>query len=344
MSAPYRLFGIELSPYSVKVRSYLRYKRIPHEWVVRHLGNMAEFQKHAKLPLIPLLLASDGSASQDSTPILEALEARFPEPSIHPPDPAVAFLSALVEEYADEWGNKPMFHYRWWYEPDQESAAERIARWNLSAGGAERAPDQAVAKMSTALKERMVPRLAFVGSNTQTRPVIEASFERLVALLEAHLARRPFVFGGRPAFGDFGLWGQLYNLSTDPTPGALLRARAPAVMAWIGRMLEPAAVGEFEGWDALAPTLEPLLRDEIGATFLPWSDANARALAAGRSEFTVDLGGRPFTQQVQKYHAKSLEALRARYRAVGERSRLDPILARTGCLEWLRNRESAPGR
>src|SRR5262249_56283450 len=100
----------------------------------------------------------------------------------------------------------------------------------------------------------------------QSRPVIEAWFERVVALLEAHLARRPFVFGGRPAFGDFGLWGQLYNLSTDPTPGALLRARAPAVMAWIGRMLEPAAVDEFEGWDALAPPLQPPPRGQIGAT------------------------------------------------------------------------------
>ncbi|HTY18489.1 MAG TPA: glutathione S-transferase family protein [Myxococcota bacterium] len=337
MPAPYRLFGLELSPYSVKVRSYLRYKGIPHEWVVRNLGNMAEFQKHAKLPLIPLLLAPDGSALQDSTPILELLEARFPEPSIHPPDAAAAFLSALIEEYADEWVNKPMFHYRWWYEADQDSAAERIARWNLGAmePGAGGAPDEAVAKMSASVKQRMVPRLGFVGSSETTRPVIETSFERLVALLESHLARRPYVFGGRPAFGDFGLWGQLYNLSTDPTPGALLRARAPRVMAWIERMLEPVGQGGFEDWDALAPTLEPLLRDEVAAIFLPWSAANARALAAGEGELRVELGGRRFTQQVQKYHAKSLEALRARYRAVADRSRLDPILARTGCLEWL---------
>ena len=337
MTAPYRLFGLELSPYSVKVRSYLRYKRIPHEWVVRHLGNMAEFQKHAKLPLIPLLLAPDGSAMQDSTPILEALEERFPEPSIHPTDPAAAFLSALVEEYADEWVNKPMFHYRWWYEPDQESAAERIARWSLGgpAGDATAASDEAVSKMSASLKERMVPRLSFVGSNATTRPIIEASFERLVALLEAHLAHRPFLFGGRPAFADFGLWGQLYNLWTDPTPGTLLRARGPRVVAWIERMLAPVGHGDFEAWEALASTLEPLLRDEVGAIFLPWSTANARALAEGKSEFTVELGGQPFTQQVQKYHAKSLEALRGRYRAVADRSRLDPILARTRCLEWL---------
>jgi glutathione S-transferase len=330
MSAPYRIFGLELSPYSVKVRSYFRYKRIPHEWVVRHMGNMAEFQKHAKLPLIPLVVMPDGSAMQDSTPIIEALEARFPEPSIHPPDPALAFLSALVEEYADEWVNKPMFHYRWWYEPDQDSAADRIARWNLPG-----APEEAVAKLGAALKERMVPRLAFVGSNETTKPVIEASFERLVALLEVHLARREFLFGGRPAFADFGLWGQIYNLSTDPTPGALLRARAPRVMAWIERMLEPRGDGRFEELDALAATLEPLLREEVAGIFLPWSTANAIALAAGESEFTTDLGGRPFAQQTQKYHARSLAALKERYRRVADRTRLDPVLACTGCLPWL---------
>lgn len=331
MEPVWRIYGLELSPYSVKVRSAFRYKRVPHEWVVRHLGNMAEFQKHAKLPLIPLVVAPDGSALQDSTPIVETLEARFPEPSIHPPDPASAFLSALLEEYGDEWGNKWMFHHRWWYEADQDSAAERIARWNLPG-----ASDADIERMREALKARMVPRLAFVGSNEGTRPVIEASFERAVALLEAHLAERPFLFGGRPAFADFGLWGQIYNAATDPTPGALLRARAPRVLGWVERMLEPAAEGPFEPWPALAATLEPLLREEVAGRFLPWSHANATALASGHPEFTIDLDGRAFTQQTQKYHAKSLQALRERYRAVPDPASLDPILDRTGCGPWLR--------
>jgi glutathione S-transferase len=353
----YRIFGLELSPYSVKVRSYFRYKGIPHEWVVRHMGNMAEFQKHAKLPLIPLVIAPDGTAMQDSTPILETLEARFPEPAIHPPDAESAFLSALLEEYADEWVNKPMFHYRWTYEPDQDSAALRIARWNLAGREAPGPPghdagreapgppgpeaagdDEAIAKMAAALKQRMVPRLGFVGSSAATRPTIEASFERLGELVEAHLAARPYLFGARPAFADFGLFGQLYNLSTDPTPGAWLRARAPRTMAWIERMLDPTPDGgaAFEPWPALAPTLEPILREEVAGRFLPWSAANALALAAGEAEFTVDLGGRPFSQQTQKYHARSLAALRERYRTVSDRTRLDPILERTGCLAWLR--------
>jgi glutathione S-transferase len=333
VSSSYRVFGLELSPYSVKVRSYFRYKDIPHEWVVRHMGNLAEFQRHAKLPLIPLVVTPDGAAMQDSTPIVETLEARFPDPSIHPPDPATAFVSALLEEYGDEWGNKWMFHYRWWYEADQVSAAERIARANLPG-----ADDAAVDKMAAAVRERMVPRLSFVGSNASTRPLIEASFTRAVELIEAHLANRQFLFGGRPAFADFGLWGQLYNLSTDPTPGALLRERAPRTMAWIERMLAPAAGAgaAFETWATLAPTLEPLLREEVAGRFLPWSTANAIALEAGEGDFTVDLAGQPFSQQVQKYHAKSLAALQQRYRALPDASAVDGILAATGCLAWLR--------
>jgi glutathione S-transferase len=331
MGNAYRIFGVELSPYSVKVRSYFRYKGIPHEWVVRGAAQMGEFQKYAKLPLIPLVVTPEDQALQDSTPILERMEELFPEPGIHPEDPTLAFLSALLEEYGDEWGNKPMFHYRWWYEADQDSAAERIARANLPD-----APDEAIRKMAGAVKQRMVPRLSFVGSSADTREQIERSYERQLALLEVHLAERPYLFGSRPAFADFGVYPQLYECLTDPTPGALMRRRAPRVVAWIERMLEPRAQGGFEGWDRLGPTLEPLLAQEVAGLFFPWSSANARALAEGKGEFTVELEGRPFTQQTQKYHAKSLGALRARYASVPDRAALDPILERTGCLRWLR--------
>lgn len=331
MAGSYRIFGSELSPYSVKVRSYFRYKRIPHEWVVRTPDRMEEFQKYARLPLIPLVVTPEDEGLQDSTPIIEAMETRFPEPPVHPADPELAFLSALLEEYADEWGNKPMFHYRWVREVDARSAADRIARENFPGTSEEQ-----IRSTAQAIEQRMVPRLSFVGSSEATRDHIERSFVREVELLERHLATRPFVFGGRPVLADFGLFGQLYELLSDPTPGSILRERAPRVVAWIERMLDPQAEGPLETWDALTPTLEPLLREEVGGLFLPWSDANARALERGDSEFTVELEGRPFTQKPQKYHAKSLGVLRRRYASVPVRTRLDPLLERTGCLRYLR--------
>ena len=50
----YRIYGSELSPYSVKVRSFFRYKNVAHEWILRSPAVQAEFQKYAKLPLVPL--------------------------------------------------------------------------------------------------------------------------------------------------------------------------------------------------------------------------------------------------------------------------------------------------
>ncbi|MGH7896383.1 MAG: glutathione S-transferase family protein [Candidatus Binatia bacterium] len=326
-----RTFGSELSPYSVKVRSYFRYKNIPHEWVPRSSANEEEFRKYAKLPLIPLVVTPQGEGLQDSTPILERFERLHPEPSIHPSDPTAAFVSTLIEEYGDEWGNKPMFHYRWSYGPDQDSAAGRIAR-QMAPG----LDDASFAAIVEAVKGRMVPRLKLVGSSPETKDQIEGSLHRQLSILETHLAKRKYLFGGRPAFADFGLYPQLYQCSSDPTPGALLRERAPNTLAWIERMLSPRAEGPFEEWRALEPTLEPLLRDEVGAIFLPWSDANSRALAAGEKDVSLTLGGKPFGQEAQKYHAKSLAALRARYAAVTDKSALDPLHERTGCLRWLR--------
>ena len=78
MPTPYRIFGNELSPYSVKVRSYFRYKQLPHEWIVRNPTVEEEFSRYAKLPLIPLVVTPDGHGLQDSTPIIEHLEAAHP--------------------------------------------------------------------------------------------------------------------------------------------------------------------------------------------------------------------------------------------------------------------------
>jgi glutathione S-transferase len=330
MSDLHRIFGAEVSPYSIKVRSYFRYKGIPHEWIVRSSATQDEFKKYAKLPLIPAVATPDGEGLQDSTPIIETIEALYPEPGIHPADPVAAFVSALLEEFGDEWGNKWMFHYRWAREADQQSAGDRIARTMMP--GLE---DEQYAGMAAGIVDRMVNRVWFVGSSEQTAPQIEQSFQEGLVLLDRHLADRPYLFGGRPAFGDFGLWGQIQNAWSDPTAGALIEERAPKVKAWCERMRDPKAEGDFEAWSTLAPTLEPFLEQQVAGLFLPWSDANAKAIAKGDEQFTVELASGSWTQKPQKYHARSLVKLRERYRALADRSALDPVLEKTGCLRWI---------
>lgn len=326
----YLIFGAEMSPYSVKVRSYFRYKGIPHRWILRNADSEADYARHARLPIIPLVVTPDGSALQDSTPIIDAIEQHSTHLSIHPGDVLTSFISALIEEFGDEWGNKWMFHYRWSRDLDQRASAGRIARIRSP-----RADDLELAAIAEKVRARMVERIWYVGSSTQTAPQIEAGFLAMLDMLERHLANRPYLFGARPAYSDFGLWGQLYQLWTDPTAGALIEGGAPNVLAWIQRMLWPRKEGEFEHWPALSLTLMPILTDQIGAQFMPWTLANERALATDQTEFSVTLGDKVWTQMPQKYHARSLAMLRAKYAALHDKSLLDPVLEQAGCLEGL---------
>ena len=329
MTELYRIFGSEMSPYSVKVRSYARYKGIPHEWIPRTTASEEAYRKYARLPIVPTVATPQDEGLQDSTPIMETLDARFPEPSIHPADPALAFLSALIEEFGDEWGNKLMFHHRWFAQVDQLASAQTLARLAQPQG------DEAeVAQWAAMILQRMSTRGHFVGSSPANAPLITGYYFELLDLLEAHLRTRKYLFGGRPAFADFGLGGQMYECSVDPTCGAGMRARGPAVLDWCHRMMEPRDDGPFETWESLAPTLKPLLA-YIGRYFLPWTAANARALEAGEAEFTVDLPGGAYSQPPQKYHARSLGVLRARYAALADNAALKAILDETGCTPWL---------
>ena len=324
----YRIYGSEMSPYSVKVRSYFRYKKIPHRWIPRNAETEAEYKQYARLPIVPTVATPEGEGLQDSTPIIEAMEATHPEPSIHPENSDLAFLSALIEEFGDEWGNKLMFHHRWWARVDQQASAQTLARLALPRGTAAEVADR-----TQMVLQRMTGRGHFVGSSERTADLITDYWFELLDLLEPHLQGRKYLFGARPAFGDFGLAAQLYEASVDPTCGAGIRARGPAVLDWCHRMLEPRDDGPFETWAGLVPTLAPVLA-YVGRYFLPWSQANSDALAAGEAEFTVKLAGRDYVQPPQKYHAKSLAALKARY-AAARSPGLDAILAPAGLLPGL---------
>lgn len=328
MTDIYKIFGSEMSPYSVKVRSYFRYKQIPHEWIARNPSNEEDYKKYARLPIVPAVATPEGEGIQDSTPIMEAMDAKFPTPSIHP-DAGSMFLSMLLEEFGDEWGNKLMFHYRWWDEIDQRASAQTLARLFSPHGSKED-----VANIAKMILARMSGRGHFVGSSAQTAPLIEGYFFELVDILQKHLANRKYLFGARPAFGDFGLAAQLYECSVDPTCGSILRARGSKVLDWCFRMNEPREDGAFETWEQLSPTMKPLL-DYVGRYFLPWSVANAKALQAGEASFSVDLAGNAYVQGPQKYHAKSLQVLRDKYKAASGDAALTEILKASDCLRYL---------
>jgi len=332
---PLTLVGAPGSPYSRKLRSVLRYRRVPHVWVTRGTSEGRALPK-PKVQLLPqLVLPGEGGgleARTDSTPLIRELEARHPGRSVVPGDPVVAFLDALVEDYGDEWLTRCMFHYRWAFPADADKASRILPRWSAT-----EVPEEAAAELGRQFAERQIERLWVVGSNATTAPVIEASYVRLLAALDSRLGASRFVMGARPGSADFALFGQLTQLvGFDPTPAAIALARAPRVVAWVDVVedlsgLEPAE----EDWLARESTrdaLGPLLA-EIGRVHAPVLLANAAALEAGAEQVECTIDGRPWTQRPFPYQGKCLRWLREGRDALarGERADLDAILAGTGC-------------
>ena len=238
----------------------------------------------------------------------------------------------LLEDYADEWLTKAMFHYRWAFAADAAKAASILPRWGWTSQ-----PEDVATANGALFAQRQIGRLGVVGSNATTAPVIEESYLRLLRLLDAHLTSSRFVLGNRPASCDFALFGQLTQLAGfDPTPAALALEHAPRVVAWVDVVedlsgLEP----QLDDWmsrHVAAQTLHALL-SEVGRVYAPFLLANFAALERGAQQVECEIDGRPWTQKPFPYQGKCLRWLRQAHDALPDEDRawIDALLAGTGC-------------
>ncbi|MCA0893267.1 glutathione S-transferase family protein [Microbulbifer agarilyticus] len=339
---PIQIFGHIGSPYSRKMVALMRYRQIPYRvtWgdpreALQSLG--VAVPKPALLPV--LLMPGDDEqphpqpeALCDSTPLIRRLEHLYSDRSVLPQDPALAFIDYLLEDYADEWVTKFMFHYRWHFAADAGHAGNL-----LPLGYSVSLPDAMLQQMRTMLSERQIGRLGVVGSSEQTAPVIEASYRRFLQVMDAHLASQPYMLGSRPGSGDFALYGQLTQLvSVDPTPRHIALDLAPRVVAWTSLMEDQSGLdlagAQWNDPADLPSTLRPLL-NEIGRTYVPAQLANEAALQAGQSTWECEIDGRRWAQSAFPYQAKCLGWLREEFArlAKADQQRVLGVLNGTGC-------------
>lgn len=346
MSAParLRLIGGTGSPYTRKMVALLRYRRIPYSiiWAdpAATLDAMGIDKPRPTFHPTFIFEDEDGKPEPvcDSSPIIRRLEASYPGRSVLPTDPALAFIDYLIEDFGDEWCTKYMFHYRWYRAVDADNAGTLLPlSMNVSLAA------ELHKSFKQLFTERQVGRLWVVGSNDKTAPVIDASFRRYLAAMEAHLAQQPFALGNRPGAGDFAMFGQLTQLvGFDPTPRAIVHQVSPRTVAWVDRMedqcgLEPSE-DDWATLEDIPHTLQGLLY-EIGRVYVPALLANARAIDAGEKTWETQIDGAPWTQQAFPYQAKCLRWIREQYEALSgeDRARVDAALAGSGCEALLAN-------
>ena len=261
----YTLWGGQLSVYTARVRSYMIKKGIPYrELYPSHPDFGSRIIPALGFFVIPVLETPDGQIVQDSSDIIDYLEARFPEPCFVPATPLQRTVASLLCAFGSEGLNQPSMHYRWSF---LEQHGDYIRTEFGRAASPARDPQKRMAAAEPTM-ELMTAHLPRMGIYSETIPVIEAAYLDLLDALNEHFIYHPYLLGGRPSMADFGLMAGLYaHLSRDPVPSALMKSRAPNVYRWTERMnVANVDDGEFPDAgdaylpdDALPKTLEPVL-------------------------------------------------------------------------------------
>ena len=368
MSDHIKVFGNVGSPYTQKILSLLRYKNIPYtvSWgdVVQNLSFL-DIQP-PKPVLLPTIVLKDKNGSDicktDTTPIIRYLEDIYKDKSVIPNSSVLRFLNYLLEDFADEWTTKYMFHYRWYFNEDAENAKKMLVLQHKID-----IDDESMNQFSDVIADRQINRLWVVGSNNDTANLIDQSYKRYLLLMENHLKHLPFMFGQRPSSSDFGLYGQLTQLvGFDPTPRNIAYKNSPRTVSWVNIMSDlsglhdSGGIGEFfgvkgnksdnktklnyfddndYGWIDIDNIPDSLIQifNEVGKVYIPCLIANAKAYENGDEVWETTIDGSIWKQKTFPYQVKCLNWIKDEFNKLSandKKTTLD-LIGGSGCEDIL---------
>lgn len=317
----YKLYGANGSPYSCKIRSYLRFKRIPFDWVPPSfaMGVWPKKFSHIKPKVIPVLEFPDEFSMNESTAIIKKIEESTPNRSVFIQNNCyLQFISNIIEDFADEWVTKLMFGVRWNREIDQNFSSTFIT-YNIPYS---KNLSQSRKFFCQNAVKRQVDRRGLVGCSDDD--MIHSSLNEICSIMEKHLTNNYFLFGNRPTNGDFALYGQLGQFRVDCTSDSILREKYPLLFCWLYKMDDLSGIDignddamsfKFELCDAVLELLKI-----CGNVYLPFLQANSNAIMNNKKEFNVNVKINEkewiHKQNTFKWQARCLKALKKEFETI----------------------------
>ena len=221
------LYGAARVPYTEKVRRALLYKGLAFEFQEPTCNE--DYQRwNPKSGMLPVLHVGD-EVIEDSTQILFALDARYPDPPLLAPDPMVASQQRQLEDWADESFLWYWMKYRRMIGEDLRVAAQgRQARPAARSRGSKSGPFRRL-------------RAWLQAGGTWERPITGLQRELGLRMddLVNFLGARPFFYSDRLSVADLGVYAMLFTMRRDSIPGsARLLAERPSLVAFMARVEE----------------------------------------------------------------------------------------------------------
>lgn len=340
--------GSPPSPYTRKMIALMRYRQIPYKVI---WGNPQELLTNgslshlniepAKPNLQPTFLLPDETgelkAYTDSTPLIRRFETEFEIRKCIPKDKFLSFLNYLLEDFADEWVTKYMFHYRWHFDEDIDNAGTLLPLNQIV-----NLDEDSLASFKKFISERQVSRLGVVGSSEITAETIEKSFKRFLSLLEKHFSIFPFLLGKRPASADFAMFGQLSQLvGFDPTSRKIAHEISPRTVAWVSLMEDLSGLEvSDQDWilDEVPESLSNIFK-EIGKVYAPALLANKEATLKDEKTWKALIDDSEWTQQTFPYQVKCLNWINEEFEKLDNKvkNKVNLFLKKNNCEKLLKN-------
>lgn len=333
----HKLHGMLMSPFSMKLRAYLRYRRIPFQWC-NNLGADEVARTKVKTYMIPVIEYPDGTFENDSTPIIDKFEASISQRRTEPENEADAFLAYFIEDFADEWLLWPFFMHRWRLEVDQKHNSQ----WILYEGLQGNILNDNFKAMTEFWAARQIDNVKLICGSPDYDDMLDDSLQDFLDIMERTVTKGLFFFGSRPSRAEIGIYGILSQEIQDLSASAFMRERYSFTTRWVSIIDDLSGVeGE---WESLSTDADKLMSSPVaeilklsGKYHLPMLVANAAALEKGEETLSFDIDGTTFTRTAHDRHSFCLPALRKRYAELSGESKaaLKSVLAESGCLEYL---------
>lgn len=328
------LYRSKISYFSGKLEAYLKYKNIPFTIEEVNAGTLNKIYLRTGVKKMPALESSDGTWLFDTTPMIAWLEKTYGGVPVIPDDPALAFITLLIEDYGDEWLWRPAMWWRW-----VPLSSRRTLGWTIGS--------EMISKLFARFagwyfaKRQLNEWLWKDGVNKSNENDVRDMLYREFDFLEALLEKQPFLMGSHPSVADYGYFASMFrHFGNDPASAEVMRMEAPNTYEWLARLWNAKTdkLGDKPEWSwPDSDAYQPLL-DRIANDYLPYLKQNAEAYQKGEKHFDFQGKNIAFPKtKTTHYRVWCLEVLQQAYADLNDsdRQRVEHSFEKAGGLNAL---------